>query len=150
MGWKRFVRFQFLTLSRMPGGIQSISRGFACGAAVSFTPFVGLHFLIAGISAKIFRGNVIAALIGTAVGNPWTFPFIWTLVYSTGRKIFYLNQPGDLLQAELRWDTLFTHFFDIFLPMLIGCLPYLLIVWLIAYYICQKSLILVQKKERAE
>ena len=52
-------------------------RVLATGAAVSFTPLLGTHFIQSGAISYLFGFNFIASLIGTFVGNPWTFPFIW-------------------------------------------------------------------------
>ena len=41
-------------------------------------------FAVAGAAllvAFVIRGNLIASMIGTAVGNPFTFPFIWLTIY---------------------------------------------------------------------
>ena len=62
-----------------------VAAGFACGAAVSFTPFVGLHILLGMLLAWLLRGHMIAAIAGTVVGNPWTFPFIWLATYKVGQ-----------------------------------------------------------------
>jgi hypothetical protein len=35
------------------------------------------HFVLSALLAYIARANIIASAIGTVVGNPWTFPFIW-------------------------------------------------------------------------
>ncbi|WP_330448804.1 DUF2062 domain-containing protein [Paracoccus marcusii] len=43
---------------------------------VNFTPLFGFHFLSAAAVAWIIRGNVLAALLATFVGNPVTLPFI--------------------------------------------------------------------------
>ena len=69
-GWKRSSHYLFHRLARLPGTPYSIAAGFACGAAVSFTPFVGLHFVLGGVFAYIIRGNILSSAIGTAVGNP--------------------------------------------------------------------------------
>ena len=84
MGWQRAWAYTMHRLARLPGSSYSIAGGFACGAAISFTPFVGLHFIISAIVAWIIRANILASAIGTAVGNPWTFPFIWAWLYQTG------------------------------------------------------------------
>ena len=68
----------------MPASNYAIASGVACGAMVSFTPLLGLHFLLAIMFAFLIRGNLIAALTGTFVGNPITFPFIWGLIYNVG------------------------------------------------------------------
>ena len=84
LGWERSTQYLFHRIGRLPGTSYSIAAGFACGAAVSFTPFVGLHFALGGLCAWLIRANIMAAVIGTAVGNPWTFPFIWTLIFNLG------------------------------------------------------------------
>ena len=135
MGWRRFIRYQFIRLSRMTGGKRAIARGFACGAAISFTPFVGLHFVFAGLFAKAVRGNVVAAIVGTAVGNPWTFPFIWSACYQLGLTILdSKDHHAQSFDSELSITVLFSNPLDIFLPMLIGSVPLMLIIWPVAYY----------------
>ena len=84
LGWKRSTEYLFHRIGRLPGSSHTIAAGFACGAAISFTPFVGLHFVFGGICAWAIRANIMASIIGTAVGNPWSFPFIWTLIYNLG------------------------------------------------------------------
>ena len=73
----RIISYYKLRLARLPDSNYAISSGFACGGMVSFTPLLGFHFVLAVIFAYLIRGNIIAALIGTVVGNPITFPFIW-------------------------------------------------------------------------
>ena len=74
---KRASLFYFLKLIRVKDSVDKLAIGFACGAMVSFTPFIGFHFFLAIIFAFILRGNIVASLIGTFIGNPFTFPFIW-------------------------------------------------------------------------
>ena len=78
---KRASLFYFLKLVRVKDSQDKLAVGFACGSMVSFSPFIGFHFLLAVIFAYIFRGNIVASLIGTFVGNPFTFPFIWIFIY---------------------------------------------------------------------
>ncbi|WP_241963403.1 DUF2062 domain-containing protein [Paracoccus suum] len=58
---------------------------------VSFTPLFGLHFVAAGLLAWAVSGNVLAALIGTLVGNPLTFPFIAVLSVDLGRRMLGID-----------------------------------------------------------
>ena len=53
IGWKRLLRYWVIRITRLPGSVYSISAGFACGAAISFTPFVGLHFILGALFVKI-------------------------------------------------------------------------------------------------
>ena len=121
-------------LARIDGTPYAIASGFACGAAVSFTPFVGLHFIFAAIIAWIVRGNIFTSAIGTALGNPWTFPFIWAVTYELGVTILGWEETNDILA---KMDEIFSQFTivdlvnnpldvlgpfleTVFLPMLLG------------------------------
>ena len=148
-GWKNVIRYWLLRVSRIPDSRHSISAGFAFGAAISFTPFVGFHFVIAAILAWLFRVNVIASAIGTAVGNPWTFPFIWIWIYKLGfwmngdglpdetKSIKFVNLFGNIFNAVINFD--FEHVVDsswpIIFPMLMGSVPTCVIAWLVFYFI---------------
>ncbi len=61
-GWRRAFSYVAHRLARLPGTPYSIAAGFACGAAISFTPFLGLHFVLAGLLAWALGANIIAAL----------------------------------------------------------------------------------------
>ena len=135
-------------IARIDGTPYAIASGFACGAAVSFTPFVGLHFIIAGIIAWIVRGNIFTSAIGTAMGNPWTFPFIWAVTYNLGIKILGWEATGDIM---VRMDEMFSSFTivdlvndpilalgpfleTVFLPMLLGGIIIGSSLWLVFYW----------------
>lgn len=142
-GWKRAWAYIMHRLARFPGTPYSIASGFACGAAISFTPFVGLHFIIAAILAWVIRANVLASAIGTSVGNPWTFPFIWTWLYQTGTWLIAGEKPGEkivpefseifgqMMGALLRLDVehLIENSANIFWPMLVSSVPTCFIIW---------------------
>lgn len=156
IGWQRAGYYTLHRLARMPGSAYSIAGGFACGAAVSFTPFVGLHFIISGILAWIIRCNIIASAVGTAIGNPWTFPFIWTWLYKSGEWIItggnpdYTNTPefgaffGNMMEAALNFDIpyLIETVAPVFWPMFVSGLPTGFVIWWVFYiplkYVIQK------------
>ena len=97
-GWGRAGHYMKHRLARIDGTPYAIAAGFATGAAISFTPFVGLHFIFAAIIAWIVRGNILTSAIGTAVGNPWTFPFIWAATYNLGINILGGDAADDLME----------------------------------------------------
>ncbi len=94
-GWKRYLRPQMGRLSRyawkrllrLQASPHAIAAGVAVGIAISFTPLVGFHLLLAAAITWLLRGNIIAAWIATLVGNPWTFPFMWSASYMCGRLV---------------------------------------------------------------
>ena len=130
---KRFISYYWLRLARLPGSTYAISSGFACGAMVSFTPLLGLHFFLAVIFAFIIRGNFIAALFGTVIGNPLTFPFIWGLIYNIGA--FIISKPNVNLTSNISIELILNETYEVFLPMLIGGGILALPIWLLTYII---------------
>ena len=54
-GWTRMALYIQHRLGRLPGTPYRIAAGFACGAAISFTPFLGLHFVLAALGALALR-----------------------------------------------------------------------------------------------
>ena len=149
MGWVRTANYWGVRVNRLPGSVHSIARGVACGAAISFTPFVGLHFILGGVLAWSMRGNIIASAIGTAIGNPWTFPFIWLWLYKLGLWMgFGVRGPhqinldfaalfGHASEAALKfdYDYLIDTAWPILWPMLMASIPTVIVMWLFFYYL---------------
>ncbi len=137
-GFRRAGTYVFHRVRRLPGSPYSIAAGFACGAAMSFTPYIGLHFLGAALLAWVIRANLLASAIGTAVGNPWTFPFIWAGVYRLGCLMLGWDAGHGLPDGLNLDDLTLTYIFDnaaaILLPMSIGAIPAGLVVWFACYW----------------
>lgn len=93
-GWRRGIEYLAHRMRRLPDTPHRISLGFSCGVFMSFTPFFGLHFILAAAVARLIRGNALAALIGTAAGNPLTFPFIASISLGLGRRILGYGASG--------------------------------------------------------
>ncbi len=89
--WVRSSQYVSKRIFRLTGSPHTIAAGVAAGVFASFTPFRGFHFFIAFIAAYLLAGNMIAAALGTFVGNPLTFPFIWASTFSFGR--FLMGEP---------------------------------------------------------
>ena len=143
--WKSFLTKLLLRLQQLKGTPYSVAAGFACGVAISFTPFIGFHLVLAAITAWIIRANIVSSAIGTLIGNPWTFPFIWIAVLSTGRFLMGNFDPETNInflkiftaagRALLTFN--FKHFgrdvWPIFFPMLIGCIPFYIASWFLSF-----------------
>ncbi len=132
-GWRRASRYMAHRVRRLPGTPYRIAAGVASGAAVSFTPFIGLHFVAAALLALLLRGNVVASAIGTAVGNPWTFPFIWTWIYTLGQWLMGADAASDF-PATLDMDYIFKRPLDVLWPMTLGALPTAVVVWIVIFW----------------
>ncbi|RMH46263.1 MAG: DUF2062 domain-containing protein [Alphaproteobacteria bacterium] len=86
-GWRRGFEYLGHRVKRLPDSPHRIAIGLAAGTFVSFSPFFGFHFVYAALVAFVLRGNIVAGLIGTAVGNPLTFPAIAASALGLGRLI---------------------------------------------------------------
>lgn len=141
MGWRRAFHYTRHRIIRLSDTTHKIAAGLAIGAAVSFTPLVGTHFIQAGFFAYLTRANVIAALIGTFVGNPWTFPFMWWAAISFGSSLFSLfslpastNLP-DHMDFAMLWEIATTQPLRLFLPWLLGGYLLAVLSWIPAYFV---------------
>ena len=156
----KFGKKVLIRLKRLQGTPYSIATGFACGVAISFTPFIGFHMILAALTAWLIRGNILASAIGTIVGNPWTFPFIWLAVFYTGH--FFLGDTnfaanvnflstfkaaGDALYS-MNWHKFGHDVWPIIYPMMIGCIPFYLAFWLISYKIMRKTMDKIESRRK--
>ena len=145
-GWHRVGRYLIHRLARVEGCPEYIACGMAFGVAVSFTPFIGLHFLLAAALAWIFGGSVIASAFGTIIGNPWTFPFIWLIIYRIGAT--FLGSP-DLALEEMDWNFLKANFSDVLWPMMVGAIPLCTGSWCVTYFVVRHLIAAYQRRRRA-
>lgn len=126
MGWVRAFHYTRHRVIRLSDSTHNIALGLAIGTGISFTPIVGTHFIQAGFIGYTLRANFLASLIGTFVGNPWTFPFMWWAAISLGSFLFGLmglpasvTLPDDVSFGVV-WDLFRHHPMRIFLPWLVG------------------------------
>jgi len=137
---------------RLTATPHAIAAGVAAGVVASWTPFLGLHFVIAAALAYVIAGNIIASALGTAFGNPLTFPFIWTASYKLGNRIMTdnfeeTNRVIDLGQLFRHLD--FSQIWaPILKPMAVGCLPFALVFGVGAYLIAYLSVAAFQSQRR--
>ena len=156
-GWRRAGTYVVHRLRRLPDQPQRIGRGVAAGVFASFTPFFGAHFITAALCGWILRGNILAALLATFVGNPLTFPFIAMLSVGLGRKMLGVEGPltpqlifGEFgrASAELwhniralftpevaHWSQLSDFMHQVYLPYIVGGIIPGLIAAVLSHYL---------------
>ena len=132
----RFFKLQIYKIIRIKDFPESVAIGLAWGASVSVTPLLGLHLIICYTGTWIMRGNLVAATVGTIVGNPWTFPFFFYLDYKIG-VLFYFDKMENY---EMKLQFLIKNFEELFLPTFFGSIPVAILVWLITYYFSKNIL----------
>ncbi len=156
-GFKRAIRYVVHRMRRLPDQPHRVARGMFAGFFVGFLPLPGLQFLAAWGAARLVRGNVLAALLGTFNTNPVTTPFFAVLAMTLGHWIMGIEAPlnakyighafgkagHDLWfnflalfgPQKAQWDGLIQFWHEIYVPYLIGALGPALILSTIAYYV---------------
>ncbi|MEE2695449.1 MAG: DUF2062 domain-containing protein [Pseudomonadota bacterium] len=135
MGIKRFLRLQKMKIYRIRDFPDSVAIGLAWGTSISFTPLLGLHLIICYFGTFAMRGNLIAATVGSVIGNPWTFPFFFYFSYKIG--VFFFT-PLEIYEFKISF--LIENFGDLFLPTFVGSIPIAILVWFITYYVTKHYL----------
>lgn len=141
-GWTRAVHYIRHRVTRLPDEPHRIARGVFAGTFISFTPLFGFHFLGAALVAWVMRGNILAALIATFVGNPITFPLIaagsvelgnWMLGHGGEMSPLQIAEAFGNASAELwanlravftddiaHWDSFKRFLYRVYLPYMLG------------------------------
>jgi len=159
-GWARAFSYVKHRLNRLPDPPDRVARGIAAGVFTTFTPFYGLHFLIAACLAVVVRGNLPASLLATFFGNPLTYVPIGVISLQTGYALLGRPQPAEdelsrslggkfvdagadlannlgaiFTDRQADWDGLAVFYHDLFLPYMIGGIIPGLLAGLTAYYL---------------
>jgi uncharacterized protein (DUF2062 family) len=108
-----FVKFRILHVDDTP---QRIARGIAVGLWVAFTPFLGLHMILALVLAALLRANKALAVLGVWISNPFTLLPIHGSAYLVGRplvgRFHHASVPpgqiGDLLGRLFSFGNILT------------------------------------------
>ena len=103
-GWLRAAQYVKHRMRRLPGTPEQIARGIMAGAFVVFSPYFGLHFVLAAFLARMMRGSMIASLLATFIGNPLTYVPIAFISLQTGHFLL-----GTRLHGEIN-ESLFSRF----------------------------------------
>ena len=169
-GWTRAALYVKHRVRRLPDTPERIARGIGAGVFTTFTPFYGLHFVVAAIVAKLCRGNILAALMGTFFGNPLTYVPIGLISLKMGHFILgtnfddrahrsfggkFVDAADDLkdnffalfTERTADWHGLSVFYHEVFFPYLIGGLLPGMVAGLVASYL-SLPLIRAYKKRR--
>lgn len=138
-GFLRPIRYLGMRVLRLTASPHAVAVGVAAGICVSWTPFIGVHFVMAFVLSYLLSGNMVAAALGCAAfGNPLTYPFIWGATWEIGHLL--LNREDTLSGGAIDLAAMFheLHFTQIWRPvlepMLVGSIPPALITSVAVYF----------------
>ena len=170
-GWSRAFQYVKHRLRRLPGTPETIARGIWAGVFTAFTPFYGLHFVIAALLARVMQGNILAALLGTFFGNPLTYvPIavvaletgnfllgrkftmtnehsVWAAFAEAGRDLWW-NFKAIFTDAQADWSGWAVFYEDVFYPYFVGGMVPGVIAATVCYYLAVPVIRAYQKRRR--
>ena len=111
---------KILSLFRNQNGSPFFNaKGLAIGVFSGCFPFFGFQTLIGVFFAKLAKGNIVLAAIGTWISNPFTYIPLYYFNYKVG-SILINNSPHDILTENLVIDDLWKQGSIFSLRLLLG------------------------------
>ncbi len=149
--WARSSRYIVYRLRRLSATPHAIALGFAAGAFAAGTPYLGTHMAMAALVAWAIGGSIVSSLLGTFLGNPLTYPFLWFASYKVGS--FLLGARGMKRNIDLShglFQTSFDKLWPILKPMTLGSIPVGLAVATTCYFLVKPMVQAYQHRRRRE
>ncbi|MCE8545188.1 DUF2062 domain-containing protein [Ruegeria pomeroyi] len=172
-GWTRAFHYVKHRVRRLPDRPERIARGIGAGVFASFTPFYGIHFVIAAILARLINGNILAGLSGTFFGNPLTYVPIGVISLQTGHFLLgtefqegaeqglmrkFAGAAGELkdnflalfTDRDADWHALELFYDEVFFPYMIGGIVPGIVAGVVCYYLSLPVISTYQKRRRSK
>ena len=126
---KRDITYKkILSLFRNQNGSPLFNaKGLAIGVFSGCFPFFGFQTLIGVFFAKLAKGNIVLAAMGTWISNPFTYIPLYYFNYKVG-SIFLNNSPNNIIEKDFVIDELWKQGSIVSLRLLLGssCVGFLL------------------------
>ena len=103
------------------------AKGLAIGVFSGCFPFFGFQTLIGVFFAKLAKGNIVLAAIGTWISNPFTYVPLYYFNYKVG-SIFFNTTSNEIIEKSLVVDDLWKQGKIFSIKLLLGssCVGFLL------------------------
>jgi Uncharacterized protein conserved in bacteria len=152
-------RSTFRRLLALDDPPERTALAFSLGVFVAFSPFLGLHTILATLIAFVFRFNKVAVYSGTFINNPF-FTLVPIIIASYAIGAFILGRPLRIPQAGVEllrhphpltasyYHQIFQESWDIVWPFSIGAMTLSVVCSLIAYPVTS-SLLRARRRSQA-
>ncbi len=139
---------------------HEVALGFAIGVFSACTPFLGFQTILAFALAFLLRVSMPAAFLGTFIGNPLSWPAIWSGSYVAGALLLgrdpsyaadHFTETANALGATLTapspdtFGTAVSNLSPILEPMVVGGLLVGLIAAVFSYYPTRRAVRVFQR-----
>ena len=149
--WSRSSRYVVYRLRRLSDSPHAVALGFAAGVFTAVTPFLGTHMVMAALLAWVIGGSIVAALLGTFVGNPLTYPLFWYSTYEVGNLMLGsasekppIDLSGGIFQSSLE------QLWPLLKPMTLGSVPVGLALAALSYVVVKPMVDAYKHRRRRE
>lgn len=149
--WSRSSRYVVYRLRRLSDSPHAVAVGFAAGVYSAVTPFLGTHMIMAALIAWAIGGSIVAALLGTFIGNPLTYPVFWYSTYEVGNLMLggtVAKQRIDL--SDGIFQSSLEQLWPILKPMSLGSVPVGLALAALSYVLVKPMVEAYQHRRRRE
>jgi uncharacterized protein len=147
--WSRSSRYIVHRLRRLSATPHAVALGFAAGVFSALTPFLGTHMVMAMLIAWVIGGSIVAAILGTFIGNPLTYPLFWYTTYEAGNLMLgggvdkeRIDLSSGIFQSSLE------KLWPILKPMSLGCIPIGLAAAVLSYVLVKPMVNAYQHRRR--
>ena len=152
-------RATFRRLLALDDPPERTALAFSLGVFIAFSPFLGLHTILATLIAFLFRFNKVAVYTGTFINNPF-LTLVPIIIVSYAIGAFILGRPLRIPAAGIEllrhphlltaayYHKLFRESWDIVWPFSIGGMTLSVVCSLIAYPVTS-SLLRARKRSRS-
>ena len=159
----KWITYYWRRILRVRATPHEVALGYAVGVFAACTPFLGFQTVLALALALVLRVSTPAALIGTFIGNPISWPAIWSASYISGAWLLGLdpayaaehfsesaNAVGATLMAPTpeAFGAAVQNLSPIVEPMVVGGLFVGLIAAVFSYYPTRRAVRVFQKRRR--
>lgn len=145
------VRAAFRRLLAIDDPPERTALAFSIGVFIAFSPFLGLHTIMATAIAFFFRFNKIAIYTGTFINNP-IFTLVPIIIASYAVGAFILGRPLSIPDEGLEllknprifsgeyYQQLFVQSWSIVWPFTVGAMALSVVCSLLAYPLTLRAL----------
>lgn len=160
----KVVSYHWRRMMRLRATPHEVALGCAAGVFAACTPLLGFQMALAAALAFLLRVSVPAALVGTFVGNPLSWPAIWSASYIAGAWMLghdpaaaaeHFTESATAFSATLAapgnpsLDVAMVNLSPIWQPLLLGGLAIGLLAAALSYYPTRRAVRVFQKRRKA-
>ncbi len=85
--FKQKAHYLYLRFKRLRDNPHQVALGVAISLFINWLPILGFHTILIILLCWMFRANILAGLLASFLGNPWTLPAMFWLDYEVGLRL---------------------------------------------------------------